>query len=174
VQLPAGVLQAQYVLGIALFAMLAGDTLMFLLGATPAGGCWAYSAAFPLNPEACILRSADSFLPPRKDASGHRQVYSGNQYDGAPLAGSMNMRLTTFLRLDLAGAALYTGSYCIVGYVIQRRVGGGYSWIRHRRPIVGWIVIALIVGYILLRCVVVDQGPRADRGSFCESHRRRP
>jgi membrane protein DedA with SNARE-associated domain len=27
-----GVLQAQYVLGIALFAMLAGDTLMFLLG----------------------------------------------------------------------------------------------------------------------------------------------
>ena len=50
-----------------------------------------------------------------------------------PLAGSMNMRLTTFLRLDLAGAALYIGSYCIVGYVtVQRRVGErSYARIRH-------------------------------------------
>jgi len=30
--LPAASLQAQYVLGIALFAMLAGDTLMFSVG----------------------------------------------------------------------------------------------------------------------------------------------
>jgi len=31
----------------------------------------------------------------------------------------MNMRLATFLRLDLAGAVLYAGSYFIVGFVFS-------------------------------------------------------
>jgi rhodanese-related sulfurtransferase len=53
--------------------------------------------------------------------------------------------------LDLAGAALYIGSYCIVGYVFSgalEAVTRGYDTVGR---LVGWIVIALIVGYISLR-----------------------
>ena len=56
-----GVLQAQYVLGIALFAMLAGDTLMFFLGRYTGWWLLGLLCRISLNPEACILRSADSF-----------------------------------------------------------------------------------------------------------------
>jgi len=56
-----GVLQAQYVLGIALFAMLAGDTLMFLLGRYTGWWLLGLLCRISLNPESCILRSADSF-----------------------------------------------------------------------------------------------------------------
>ena len=36
-----------------------------------------------------------------------------------PLAGSMKMRPEQFLRLDLAGAALYTSAYFVVGYLFR-------------------------------------------------------
>ena len=56
-----GMLQAQYVLGIAVFAMLAGDTLMFFLGRYTGWWLLGLLCRVSLNPEACILRSADSF-----------------------------------------------------------------------------------------------------------------
>ena len=56
-----GVLQIPYVLSSAFLAMLAGDTLMFLLGHYT--GCWLLGVLcrISLNPETCIMRSADSF-----------------------------------------------------------------------------------------------------------------
>jgi len=41
-----GSLQVDYALSGAIVVTLAGDTLMFLLVATPAGGCWVCSAAY--------------------------------------------------------------------------------------------------------------------------------
>jgi len=147
----SGVLQAQYVLGVALFAMLAGDTLMFLLGRYTGWWLLGILCRISLNPEACILRSADSFYRRGKTLLVIAKFIPGINTMAPPLAGSMNMRLTTFLRLDLAGAALYIGSYCIVGYVFSgalEAVTRGYDTVGR---LVGWIVIALIVGYVLLR-----------------------
>jgi membrane protein DedA with SNARE-associated domain/rhodanese-related sulfurtransferase len=146
-----GVLQAQYVLGIALFAMLAGDTLMFLLGRYTGWWLLGLLCRISLNPEACILRSADSFYRRGKTLLVIAKFIPGINTMAPPLAGSMNMRLTTFLRLDLAGAALYIGSYCIVGYLFSDALDAvtrGYDTVGR---LVGWIVIALIVGYVLLR-----------------------
>jgi rhodanese-related sulfurtransferase len=68
-----------------------------------------------------------------------------------PLAGSMNMRLTTFLRLDFAGAVLYAGSYFIVGFVFSgalEAVTKGYDSVGR---VAGWAVMALVVAYLLFR-----------------------
>jgi len=140
-----GVLQAPYVLGIALFAMLAGDTLMFLLGRYTGWWLLGILCRISLNPESCILRSADSFYRRGKTLLVIAKFIPGINTMAPPLAGSMNMRLATFLRLDLAGAVLYAGSYFVVGYVFSGALDAvtrGYDSVGR---IVGWIVIALIV-----------------------------
>src|SRR5260370_3562758 len=68
-----------------------------------------------------------------------------------PLAGSMNMRLAPFVRLDAAGALLYVGSYFGVGFVFTGAlvaVTRGYS---ESGRVLGWIVIALVPVYSAFR-----------------------
>jgi membrane protein DedA with SNARE-associated domain/rhodanese-related sulfurtransferase len=146
-----GVLQAQYVLGIALFAMLAGDTLMFLLGRYTGWWLLGLLCRISLNPEACILRSADSFYRRGRKLLVVAKFIPGINTMAPPLAGSMNMRLATFLRLDMAGAVLYIGSYFTVGYVFSdalQAVTRGYD---SAGRILGGVVIALVVAYLLFR-----------------------
>src|ERR1700678_335496 len=118
-----GMLQAQYVLGIAVFAMLAGDTLMFFLGRYTGWWLLGLLCRVSLNPEACILRSADSFYRRGRTLLVIAKFIPGINTMAPPLAGSMNMRLATFLRLDLAGAALYVGSFFGAGYLFSDALG---------------------------------------------------
>jgi membrane protein DedA with SNARE-associated domain/rhodanese-related sulfurtransferase len=153
-----GVLQAQYVLGIALFAMLAGDTLMFLLGRYTGWWLLGLLCRISLNPEACILRSADSFYRRGRTLLVVAKFIPGINTMAPPLAGSMNMRLGTFLRLDLAGAVLYAGSYFIVGFVFSgalEAVTRGYDSVGR---VAGWAMIALIVAYLLFRVWLWTKG----------------
>jgi membrane protein DedA with SNARE-associated domain len=146
-----GVLQAQYVLGIALFAMLAGDTLMFLLGRYTGWWLLGLLCRISLNPESCILRSADSFYRRGRTLLVIAKFIPGINTMAPPLAGSMNMRLATFLRLDLAGAVLYAGSYFIVGFVFSGALDAVTRGYDSAARFVGWVVIALIVAYLLFR-----------------------
>jgi membrane protein DedA with SNARE-associated domain/rhodanese-related sulfurtransferase len=149
--LARGVLQAQYVLSIALFAMLAGDTLMFLLGRYTGWWLLGLLCRISLNPEACIFRSADSFYRRGRTLLVIAKFIPGINTMAPPLAGSMNMRLATFLRLDLAGAVLYVGSYLAAGFIFSgalEAVTRGYDAVGR---IAGWAVIALVVAYLLFR-----------------------
>jgi membrane protein DedA with SNARE-associated domain/rhodanese-related sulfurtransferase len=146
-----GVLQAQYVLGVALIAMLTGDTLMFLLGRYTGWWLLGLLCRISLNPEACILRSADSFYRRGRTLLVIAKFIPGINTMAPPLAGSMNMRLMTFLRLDLAGAVLYAGSYFLVGFIFSGAlevVTRGYD---SAGRIVGWIVLGLVIAYLLFR-----------------------
>src|ERR1700735_4770236 len=144
-----GMLQAQYVLGIAVFAMLAGDTLMFFLGRYTGWWLLGLLCRVSLNPEACILRSADSFYRRGRTLLVVAKFIPGINTMAPPLAGSMNMRTLTFLRLDLAGALLYVGSYLVVGYVFSGAlevVTRGYD---SAGRVIGWIVFGLGVAFFL-------------------------
>src|SRR5258708_32498436 len=146
-----GVLQTQYVLGVALAAMLTGDTLMFLLGRYTGWWLLGLLCRISLNPEACILRSADSFHRRGRTLLVIAKFIPGINSVAPPVAGSMNMRLLTFLRLDLAGAVLYAGSYFLVGFIFSGAlevVTRGYD---SAGRIVGWIVLALVIAYLLFR-----------------------
>jgi len=68
-----------------------------------------------------------------------------------PLAGSMNMRAITFLRLDFAGALLYAGSYLAVGYVFSDALGVVMRGYDSAGRVIGWIVLALVIAYLLFR-----------------------
>src|ERR1700735_2720558 len=146
-----GVLPASYALPGAIAAMLVGDTLMFLLGRYTGWWLLGLLCRISLNPEACILRSADSFYRRGRTLLVVAKFIPGINTMAPPLAGSMNMRTLTFLRLDLAGALLYVGSYLVVGYVFSGAlevVTRGYD---SAGRVIGWIVLALVIAYLLFR-----------------------
>jgi membrane protein DedA with SNARE-associated domain/rhodanese-related sulfurtransferase len=146
-----GVLQAQYVLAIALLAMLAGDTLMFILGRYTGWWLLGLLCRISLNPESCILRSADSFYRRGRALLVVAKFIPGINTLAPPLAGCMNMPAITFLRLDSAGALLYAGSYLLVGFIFSGAlevITRGYD---SAGRIVGWLVVALVVAYLLFR-----------------------
>jgi len=146
-----GVLQAQYVLGIAVFSMLAGDTLMFILGRYTGWWLLGLLCRISLNPEACILRSADSFYRRGRTLLVIAKFIPGINTMAPPLAGSMNMRTITFLRLDLAGALLYAGSYLLVGYIFSGALGAVTRGYDSAGRVVGWVILALVSAYLLFR-----------------------
>jgi membrane protein DedA with SNARE-associated domain/rhodanese-related sulfurtransferase len=146
-----GLLQVPYALGAALSAMLAGDTLMYLLGRYTGWWLLGVLCRISLNPESCILRSADSFYRRGRTLLVIAKFIPGINTMAPPLAGSMNMRLAPFLRLDLAGAVLYVGAFFGVGFVFSgalEAVTRGYNAVGR---ILGWLVIALLAGYLAIR-----------------------
>jgi membrane protein DedA with SNARE-associated domain/rhodanese-related sulfurtransferase len=143
-----GSLQTPYALGGAFVAMISGDTLMFVMGRYT--GWWLLGALcrISLNPESCILRSADSFYRRGRALLVVAKFIPGINTMAPPLAGCMNMSLLQFLGLDLAGAALYTGAYFGVGFLFSdalEAITRGYQTFGR---LVGWVVIGLVAGYL--------------------------
>lgn len=143
-----GSLQGSYALGGALLAMLAGDTLMFVMGRYTGWWLLGVLCRISLNPESCILRSADSFYRRGRALLLVAKFIPGINTMAPPLAGCMNMSLAQFLRLDLAGAALYTGAYFGVGFLFSgalEAITRGYQTFGR---VVAWVVMALVAGYV--------------------------
>jgi membrane protein DedA with SNARE-associated domain/rhodanese-related sulfurtransferase len=146
-----GSLQGAYVVLGALAAMLAGDTLMFVIGRYTGWWLLGILCRISLNPESCILRSADSFYRRGRKLLVIAKFIPGINTMAPPLAGCMNMRLVQFIRLDLAGAALYIAAYFIVGFAFSGALQAITKGYRTFGRIVGWAVIALIAGYVALQ-----------------------
>jgi membrane protein DedA with SNARE-associated domain/rhodanese-related sulfurtransferase len=143
-----GSLQSSYALGGALTAMLAGDTLMFLLGRYTGWFFLGVLCRISLNPESCILRSADSFYRRGRMLLVVAKFIPGINTMAPPLAGCMNMRLMQFVGLDLAGAALYIVSYFGIGYLFSGALASITRGYESFGRVVGWVVAVLIAGYI--------------------------
>jgi membrane protein DedA with SNARE-associated domain/rhodanese-related sulfurtransferase len=143
-----GSLQAGYAVAGALTAMLTGDTLMFLVGRHTGWWLLGMLCRISLNPESCILRSASSFYRRGRKLLLIAKFIPGINTMAPPLAGSMNMRFLPFLRLDLAGAALYVGVYFGIGFAFSgalQLITRGYQAFGR---LMGLAVIALLVAYV--------------------------
>src|ERR1700685_1841265 len=102
-----GALRAPLARGGSFATMLIGDTLMFFLGRYTGWWLLGLLCRLSLNPESCILRSADSFYRRGRVLLIFAKFVPGINTMAPPLAGSMNMRLSQFLALDFAGTVLY-------------------------------------------------------------------
>jgi membrane protein DedA with SNARE-associated domain len=101
----------------AMVALLIGDTAQFWLGRYSGWALLGFLCRVSMNPETCILRSAESFYKRGKATLVIAKFIPGINTMAAPLAGSMKMRFGQFLRLDFAGALLYSVTYLAVGYL---------------------------------------------------------
>ena len=143
-----GSLQGSYALGGALLAMVTGDLLMFVMGRYTGWWLLGVLCRISLNPESCILRSADSFYRRGRSLLVMAKFIPGINTMAPPLAGCMNMSLPQFLGLDLAGAALYTGAYFGVGFVFSGALEAITRGYQAFGRVVGWVVFVLIAGYV--------------------------
>ena len=144
-----GVLQLQYLLGVSVLAMLAGDTLLYLLGRYTGWWLLGVLCRISLNPESCILRSADSFYRRGRQLLVYSKFLPGINTMAPPLAGSMNMSLAQFLILDLAGTVLYVGAYFAVGFLFSDALGAMVHGYQAAGRILGAIILALVAAYLL-------------------------
>ena len=144
----SGALGLGMVAAITLAALILGDTIMFLLGRYT--GWWLLSllCRLSLNPESCILRSADSFYKRGRMLLVIAKFVPGINTMAPPLAGSMNMRLWQFLWLDSAGAVLYAGVYLGLGFLFSDALGAMTRGYQAFGRVLGWVMIAAIAVYV--------------------------
>jgi membrane protein DedA with SNARE-associated domain len=110
-------LSAPGILLAATVALVLGDIVQFWLGRTAGWALLGFLCRLSMNPETCILRSAESFYKRGKATLVIAKFVPGLNTMAAPLAGSMKMRFGQFLQLDLAGSLLYSVTYLFIGYL---------------------------------------------------------
>jgi membrane protein DedA with SNARE-associated domain/rhodanese-related sulfurtransferase len=146
-----GALDPTRVVAGALTAMMLGDTLMFFVGRRTGWWLLGLLCRISLNPESCILRSADSFYRRGRLLLVFAKFVPGINTMAPPLAGSMNMRFAQFFGLDLAGASLYVGFYLAIGFLLSDVIGVVTSRYQALNRWLGGIVLVLVAGYLGLQ-----------------------
>jgi len=147
----SGVLNVTTLFVLAVAAMLLGDSLLFVLGRYMGWGLLGWLCKLSVNPETCILRSAESFYKRGKATLLLAKFIPGINTMAPPLAGSMRMRPDIFLRLDLAGASLYAIVYIAVGFLFRDILASlMHGFQTAGRAVEGVSMIALI-GYAAYR-----------------------
>ena len=144
-----GSLSAVATIGGAFGVILAGDTLMFLLGRYTGWWLLGLLCRFTLNPESCILRSADAFYKRGRALLVFAKFVPGINTMAPPLAGSMNMRWTQFFGLDAAGAALYVGAYWSLGFLFGDAVDPITRTMQAFSRAAGWFAFVVAAGYLI-------------------------
>jgi membrane protein DedA with SNARE-associated domain len=113
----SGTLNPLVLLPGAVAALLTGDFILFVLGRYTGWALLGALCRLSLNPETCILRSAESFYKRGRTALLVAKFIPGVNTMAPPLAGSMKMRPFDFLRFDLGGATLYASAYFTLGFL---------------------------------------------------------
>ena len=144
----SGSLQPAWALAGALSAMIVADTIMFLMGRRMGWWLLGLLCRLTLNPESCILRSADSFYRHGRILLVFAKFVPGINAMSPPLAGSMNMRTAQFLQFDLAGVLLYVGTYFSVGYVFSSAIGNITKSYQTFSQVLGWALIVVLMSYL--------------------------
>lgn len=139
-------LRTPEVLVLAVAAMLVGDSTLYVLGSYTGWTLLGFLCKVSVNPETCIMRSAESFYKRGRAALLFAKFIPGVNTMAPPLAGSMKMPFWQFLGLDVCGATLYVLAYGTIGYVFRDFIAAitrGFRTAGHVVAIV--VVIAAIV-----------------------------
>jgi len=132
-------------------ALLMGDTIQFWLGKVAGWSLLAFLCRLSLNPETCILRSAESFYKRGKVTLVIAKFIPGINTMAAPLAGSMKMRFGQFLRLDFVGAFLYVVTYLLVGFLSRDFLAATFRSFHAAGRVMEVIVIVALIVYAAYR-----------------------
>lgn len=135
----------------AVLALIAGDSTQFWLGRKAGWGLLGFLCRLSMNPETCILRSAESFYKRGKITLVIAKFIPGVNTMAAPLAGSMKMRFGQFLRLDFIGCLLYAATYLVIGYISRDFLAATLKSIHAAGRAMEIVVIAAIIVYAAYR-----------------------
>jgi membrane protein DedA with SNARE-associated domain len=145
-----GKLHFYSVFGVAFFAMLIGDILLYLMGRVSGWALLGLLCRLSANPETCILRSAEYFYRRGKQTLLFAKFVPGINTMSPPLAGSMKMRVEQFLQFDAMGVALYVGAYSVAGYLFSdtlRAITRGLRSAGFAAEMIFAVGLAVYIGY---------------------------
>ncbi|HXJ86913.1 MAG TPA: VTT domain-containing protein [Candidatus Binatia bacterium] len=146
-------LSATGVVMAALAGLILGDIWQFWLGRYTGWALLGFLCRLSMNPETCILRSAESFYKRGKTTLLVAKFVPGVNTMAAPLAGSMKMPFLQFLRLDLAGCLLYILTYVLIGYVSRDFLAAVLNSFYVAGRVMEGAIIAALIAYIIYRIV---------------------
>jgi membrane protein DedA with SNARE-associated domain len=135
----------------AMVALLIGDTAQFWLGRYTGWALLGFLCRLSMNPETCILRSAESFYKRGKITLVIAKFIPGVNTMAAPLAGSMKMRFGQFLSLDFAGSLLYSATYLLVGYLSRDVLAARLRGFHQAGRAMEVVVFAALIVYAIYR-----------------------
>jgi membrane protein DedA with SNARE-associated domain len=139
------------VVAIALLGTVLGDSLLFVLGRYMGWTLLGLLCRLSVNPESCILRSAESFYKRGKVTLLVAKFIPGVNTMAPPLAGSMKMRTGQFLRFDLAGASLYVLSYTTLGFLFRDFLAAISRGFQAAGRAMEVVLLVSLVGYVIYR-----------------------
>jgi membrane protein DedA with SNARE-associated domain len=149
----AHVLSAPAAFLAAITATLLGDLLLFVLGRKTGWAFLGFICGVSLNPETCILRSAESFYKHGRTTLLFIKFIPGVNTMAAPLAGSMKMKLSQFLQLDFLGACFYILAYGGAGYIFRDFVARITHGLQTGSRTIATLLIFALVGLIAYRII---------------------
>src|ERR1700687_1624444 len=135
----------------AMVALLIGDSAQFWLGRYSGWALLGFLCRLSMSPETCILRSAESFYKRGKLTLVVAKFIPGINTMAAPLAGSMRMRYWQVLRLDFAGALLYSTTYLTVGYLSRDFLAATLNGFQSAGRAMEVIILAAVAVYVVYR-----------------------
>src|SRR5947209_1362753 len=113
----AHTMRAEFALPLAVAATLAGDILMYFAGRFSGWWMLGLLCRVSLNPEGCILNSAQRFHRRGKLTLVVAKFIPGINTMAPPMAGSMRMPFWRFVQYDFAGAAIYVLTWFGLGFL---------------------------------------------------------
>lgn len=154
-------------------AALLGDTLTYLGGRFTGWWLLAGLCRLSMNPETCVFGSARSFYKRGPKTLLFAKFVPGLATVAAPLAGSLNMRIWRFWRLDAVGVLLYTAAWSTVGYLFAPLLREITRWVvsvGHVTAATLLSVLLLYVAYIVLSSLRDTRFSSIERIAAAELH----
>jgi membrane protein DedA with SNARE-associated domain/rhodanese-related sulfurtransferase len=145
----SGGLNVFLVVLVAVAGGLAADTLMYFGGKYTGWWLLAGLCQASMNPDKCIFSSANSFYKRGPKTLLIAKFVPGLATVSSPLAGSLNMRLGQFLRLDGLGVLLYVTVYTAMGYMFSPVLRQVIEWVERFGHVTGGIFLLVLAGYLL-------------------------
>jgi len=144
-----GSLNLGLVIMIASTAALCGDTLMYMGGRYTGWWLLAGLCRLSINAETCIFGAANSFYKRGPKTLLVAKFIPGLATVAAPLAGSLNMRPSRFLRLDAIGVLFYVSAWTMAGYVFARFLRDVIGWVERVGHVTTAVLLLLAAFYAL-------------------------
>jgi membrane protein DedA with SNARE-associated domain len=132
-------------------AMVFGDWLLYIAGRYTGWALLGFLCRVSMNPETCILRSAESFYKRGKTTLLLAKFIPGINTMAPPLAGSMRMTLSQFLLFDIGGAALYVLAYGGSGFLFSDFVRVMTRGLVAAGHVVEILLLTAVIAYLAYR-----------------------
>jgi membrane protein DedA with SNARE-associated domain len=143
-------------------ASLAGDVVLFITGRLSGWCLLGMLCRVSLNPESCILHSAQRFHRRGKLTLLIAKFIPGVNTMAPPMAGSMRMPPVQFFLYDVAGSIIYVGAYFALGFAFGGIIEAFYQRAESIGKVAEWNALIAGLAYIACRFILYWKHRRSD------------